>query len=196
MSTKIRRCLYIGLGGTGMNSILNTKKMFIDTYGEVPPMVGFLGIDTDGGAYKKTILSTNGDQVGLLPREQHSVQVEEPRPIYEHNKEQLDWFPQENLYALTRMMDGAGQIRSNGRFALWYHAGSIVTKILNVLRIDPPSRRKSLTTTNIACLIINPRSMCASPFVEVQVVERLLILPTSFASTALPINVSWWVMAY
>lgn len=129
MSTKIRRCLYIGLGGTGMNSILNTKKMFIDTYGEVPPMVGFLGIDTDGGAYKKTILSTNGDQVGLLPREQHSVQVEEPRPIYEHNKEQLDWFPQENLYALTRMMDGAGQIRSNGRFALWYHAGSIVTKI-------------------------------------------------------------------
>ena len=129
MSTKIRRCLYIGLGGTGMNSILNTKKMFIDTYGEVPPMVGFLGIDTDGGAYKKTILSAKGEPVGLLPREQHSVQVEEPRPIYEHNREQLDWFPQENLYALTRMMDGAGQIRSNGRFALWYHAGNIVTKI-------------------------------------------------------------------
>ena len=129
MSTKIRRCLYIGLGGTGMNSILNTKKMFIDTYGEVPPMVGFLGIDTDGGAYKKTIPSANGEPVGLLPREQHSVQVEEPRPIYEHNREQLDWFPQDNLYALTRMMDGAGQIRSNGRFALWYHANSIVTKI-------------------------------------------------------------------
>ena len=51
MPTKIRRCLYIGLGGTGMNSILNTKKMFVDTYGEVPPMVAFLGIDTDGNAY-------------------------------------------------------------------------------------------------------------------------------------------------
>lgn len=129
MSTKIRRCLYIGLGGTGMNSILNTKKMFIDTYGEVPPMVGFLGIDTDGGAYKKTIPDAKGNPIGLLPREQHSVQVEDPRPIYEHNREQLDWFPQDNLYALDRMMDGAGQIRSNGRFALWFHASSIVTKI-------------------------------------------------------------------
>lgn len=43
MPKKIRRCLYIGLGGTGMNSILHTKKMFIDTYGEVPPMVSFHG---------------------------------------------------------------------------------------------------------------------------------------------------------
>ena len=129
MATKIRRCLYIGLGGTGMNSILNTKKMFIDTYGEVPPMVAFLGIDTDGGAYTKSINSSSGQPVALLPNEQHSVQVEEPRPIYERNKEQLGWFPTENLYALDRMMDGAGQIRSNGRFALWFHANNIVTKI-------------------------------------------------------------------
>ena len=43
MATKIKRCLYVGLGGTGMNALLHTKKMFIDTYGEVPPMIGFLG---------------------------------------------------------------------------------------------------------------------------------------------------------
>ena len=49
MPTKVKRCLYIGLGGTGMKSILYTKKMFIDTYGEVPPMIGFIGIDTDDG---------------------------------------------------------------------------------------------------------------------------------------------------
>lgn len=53
MATKIKRCLYIGLGGTGMKSLLHTKKMFIETYGEVPPMIGFLGIDTDGGEYKR-----------------------------------------------------------------------------------------------------------------------------------------------
>ena len=133
MPTNIRRCLYIGLGGTGMNSILNTKKMFIDTYGEVPPMVGFLGIDTDGGAYKKMINGVNGEPIGLLPREQLSLQVEEPRPIYEHNREQLDWFPQDNLFALVRMKDGAGQIRSNGRFAIWYHASNIVSKITQCL---------------------------------------------------------------
>ena len=61
MATKIKRCLYVGLGGTGMNALLHTKKMFIDTYGEVHPMIGFLGIDTDGGAYKKAILSNKGE---------------------------------------------------------------------------------------------------------------------------------------
>jgi len=49
MATKIRRSLFIGLGGTGMNALLHTKKMYYDTYGEVPPMIGFLGLDTDGG---------------------------------------------------------------------------------------------------------------------------------------------------
>ena len=55
----IKRTLYVGLGGTGMAALLNTKKMFVDTYGEVPPMIGFLGIDTDGGAYNKFLLSKN-----------------------------------------------------------------------------------------------------------------------------------------
>lgn len=39
MATKIRRCLYVGLGGTGMSALLNTKKTFLETYGEVPPMI-------------------------------------------------------------------------------------------------------------------------------------------------------------
>ena len=45
--TKIRRSFFIGLGGTGMRTILYLKKLFIETYGEVPGMIGFLGIDTD-----------------------------------------------------------------------------------------------------------------------------------------------------
>lgn len=69
MATKIRRCLYIGLGGTGMTSLLHTKRMFIDTYGEVPPMIGFLGIDTDGGVYNRELLSKYGP-VRIEPNEQ------------------------------------------------------------------------------------------------------------------------------
>ena len=55
MRTKLRKTFYIGLGGTGMNAILRTKKMFVEKYGKVPPMIGFLGIDTDGGAYEKKL---------------------------------------------------------------------------------------------------------------------------------------------
>lgn len=133
MATKIKRCLYVGLGGTGMNSLLRTKKMFIDTYGEVPPMIGFLGIDTDGGAYKKSLLSNQGVEVSLDPNEQLPILVNSPSPIYNVNKEYFSWIPNENLYALTSMNLGAGQVRSNGRFAFTVNYEEVVRKVDSVL---------------------------------------------------------------
>ena len=132
MATKIKRCLYIGLGGTGMKSLLHTKKMFIETYGEVPPMIGFLGIDTDGGEYKKELDSKYGNVV-LTPNEQLPIRVDEARPIYEVNKEHFAWLPEENIYALTSMTLGAGQIRSNGRFAITVNHTEVENKIVSVL---------------------------------------------------------------
>lgn len=78
MATKIRRSLFIGLGGTGMNALLHTKKMFYDTYGEIPPMIGFLGIDTDGGVYNKTIPAADGTAVSLSTSEQLPICVNGP----------------------------------------------------------------------------------------------------------------------
>lgn len=133
MATKIKRCLYVGLGGTGMNSLLHTKKMFIDTYGEVPPMIGFLGIDTDGGAYKKSLLSKLGDEITLDPNEQLPITVNNPRPIYDVNKSDFSWIPQENLYALTSMNLGAGQVRTNGRFAFTVNREDVIRKVDTIL---------------------------------------------------------------
>lgn len=129
MATRIKRCLYVGLGGTGMNSLLHTKKMFIDTYGEVPPMIGFLGIDTDGGAYKKQLLSNQGEPVTLDPKEQLPISVKQARPIYDVNKEAFSWISEENLYALTSMDLGAGQVRSNGRFAFTVNYDDLSRKV-------------------------------------------------------------------
>ena len=132
MATKIRRCLYVGLGGTGMSALLNTKKTFLETYGEVPPMIGFLGIDTDGGAYKKELDSKYG-KVKLSPDEQLPIRVDDARPIYEVNKNHFGWLPEENLYALTSMTLGAGQVRSNGRFALTVNHVDIENKIKRII---------------------------------------------------------------
>ncbi len=133
MATKIKRCLYVGLGGTGMNALLHTKKMFIDTYGEVPPMIGFLGIDTDGSAYKKSILSNKGEDVFLDPKEQLPIIVKRARPIYDVNKEAFSWISEENLYALTSMELGAGQVRTNGRFAFTVNYDDIARKVETTL---------------------------------------------------------------
>ena len=129
MATKIKRCLYVGLGGTGMNALLHTKKMFIDTYGEVPPMIGFLGIDTDGGAYKKSLKANSGEDVILDPKEQLPILVKRARPIYDVNKEAFSWISEENLYALTSMELGAGQVRTNGRFAFTVNYDDISRKV-------------------------------------------------------------------
>ena len=132
LQTGIRRCLYVGLGGTGMTALLNTKKTFLETYGEIPPMIGFLGIDTDGGAYKKELDSKYG-KVFLTPNEQLPIIVNDARPIYEVNKSHFNWIPEENIYALTSMNLGAGQVRTNGRFALTVNYRQVEGKIKTII---------------------------------------------------------------
>ena len=64
---KLKKTLYIGLGGTGVATLLKVKKCFIDSYGEIPPMIGFLAIDTDTAASSKQDLSKTGGIIKLLP---------------------------------------------------------------------------------------------------------------------------------
>ena len=93
MATKIRRCLFVGLGGTGMTALLHTKKAFVDTYGEVPPMIGFLGIDTDGGVFSKYLDSTKG-RITLKPNEKKSIAVKDAFQVFQVQKRHFDWIPE------------------------------------------------------------------------------------------------------
>lgn len=131
----IKRTLYVGLGGTGMAALLNTKKMFVDTYGEVPPMIGFLGLDTDGGAYNKFLLSKKSPsgRVVLEQSEQLPITVEKAMEIYNYDEENLGWLPKDNLKYLTSMTLGAGQVRSNGRFAFTVNRDKIVMRVRAIL---------------------------------------------------------------
>ena len=52
---KITRTLFVGLGGTGVKAILRAKQCFVDAYGDVPPMVAFLAIDTDKAIRDKSV---------------------------------------------------------------------------------------------------------------------------------------------
>lgn len=132
--TKIRKCIFIGLGGTGMTSLLYTKKMFYDTYGEIPPMVAFLGLDTDGGWYNKSLDAKDGTKVELLPSEQLPIYVkQDPQLIYKKQKSHLKWFPEkDNLKYLKSMTLGAGQLRSNGRFAFTCNETEVYSRIKQV----------------------------------------------------------------
>ncbi len=129
MSTKLRRTLFIGLGGTGMNALLHTKKMLYDTYGEIPPMIGFLGIDTDGGVYNKSIPAKDGTPISLAVAEQLPICVTNPTQTYNRTPGKFSWLPEANAGALSALNIGAGQVRSNGRFAITIHEDDVRNRI-------------------------------------------------------------------
>lgn len=136
MATKIKRSLYIGLGGTGMKALVNTKRMFQETYGTVPPMIGFLGIDTDKGEYKKDSTKDKYNKAVVLdPDETMPILVEDAREIYQVNAPNghMSWLPEKNLYALTSMTEGSGQVRSNGRFAFTVNYAELKKKVVSVI---------------------------------------------------------------
>lgn len=114
-----------------MRSLLNAKKLLMETYGEVPPMIGFLGVDTDKGVYDKQIDSKVGP-VRLAPMEQMSIGLRQGDAvsIYNVNKEHFSWIPEQNVDSLDSLSDlGAGQIRSNGRFSLIANYQQVEAKV-------------------------------------------------------------------
>ena len=139
MKTKLRKTFYIGLGGTGMNAILRTKKMFMDNYGgHVPPMIGFLGIDTDEGAYDETknpLKTRDGKIVTLDKFEQCKISVKNPTDYYTAQRRRLSWLPENNVRYILNLDKGAGQIRTNGRLALINNMENVKNAIGNVFTL-------------------------------------------------------------
>lgn len=138
---KLKRSLFIGLGGTGLKSILHTKKRFIDTYGEIPPMTAFLAFDTDGDSINTSIDSQRGDQrISLDASEFLHIRVRSPQEVLRQQAELFDFVPSKNRSLLVSLTNGAGQVRSNGRFATHFNYGAIEsaisTKLTSVLNAD------------------------------------------------------------
>ena len=143
---KLRRTLLIGLGGTGIKAILNAKKMFYENYGEIPPMIGFVGIDTDKPGLSNAFVEANdGTKISLSNSEQLCISVDNPAQIFSNyaGKGLFDWMPEGNVDGLTALSIGAGQMRSNGRFAITVNENNVqqfinhkITEINNARIID------------------------------------------------------------
>ena len=129
---KITRTLYVGLGGTGAKAILRAKQCFVDAYGEVPPMVAFLAIDTDKKIRDLRLESRKGMDVVLKDTEICFCPVgTDPVQMVLHNPSNFSWLPQRNLNFLqTLREDGAGQVRTNGRFLARFNS-QIISQALS-----------------------------------------------------------------
>lgn len=144
MAIKLKKTLYIGLGGTGVSALLKVKKCFIDSYGEIPPMIGFIAIDTDGAATSKSVTSNRGKAITLAASELLVCTVKGALNVYNVNKNSYGWVPLKNVHNLSSIQGGgAGQVRSNGRFIAYYNnqkiQNTIVDAITKIHGLIPPN---------------------------------------------------------
>ena len=121
MVPKLKRTLYIGLGGTGFKTLLHTKRAFIETYGEVPPMIKFLAFDSDQNQYKNYVLPSIYGDVKFDPSESSDIMVNQARDKVSRNRTQLSWLPDRNMQAVQDLANGCGMVRTNGRIVRDYH---------------------------------------------------------------------------
>lgn len=114
-----------------MTTLLHTKRIIYDNYGEIPPMLAFIGIDTDEGGYNKELVAHDGKRISLDTNERLSISVDNPSAIYQvgKGKGKFEWIAPSNVNSLTVLSRGAGQIRSNGRFAITYEEKSVKAKL-------------------------------------------------------------------
>lgn len=121
---KITRTLFVGLGGTGVKAILRAKQCFMDAYGVIPPMVGFLAIDTDKKIREQKLESRKGSDVSLKETEICFCPIDgQATDIYLRNPSEFAWMPKRNTSFLQKLKnEGAGQVRTNGRFLARYNA--------------------------------------------------------------------------
>lgn len=128
---KITRTLFVGLGGTGVKAILRTKQCFMDAYGEIPPMVGFLAIDTDKKVRDQKLESRKGNDVMLNQTDVCFCPINgNATDIYLQNQSEFTWMPKRNTSFLQKLKnEGAGAVRTNGRFLARYNA-TIISQAL------------------------------------------------------------------
>jgi hypothetical protein len=151
----IRRTLFIGLGGTGVLTLLQVKKRFFEVYGHYkenhkePDFVKFLAIDTHGkdlrdaatnaynayagGAYGRRMEEMKGKEMEVRfdNTEMFPAEAVGSRGMILENKKAFDWIP-DNEDIIRKMDDlksGAGQTRLFGRVGFYWNAKRIRERI-------------------------------------------------------------------
>lgn len=118
---KLRRTIYIGIGGTGIKTILKVKENFHKSCnGNTPSMIKFLCIDTNLG----DLNGKDVDVVKLENTEKVHLTINQPLGAYKAGLRngKYVWMPEENQDNIADIRGtGAGQVRSNGRFILEYN---------------------------------------------------------------------------
>ena len=167
---RFKRTLFVGLGGAGAKTLRRLKQDIKDACGELPKQVKFLLVDTNA-----TDLANYRD---FDNNEKICIAVREPYQRYQHDISLAthEFIPKQNVHSLLALERGAGQIRSNGHFAV------IESQYSNKL-----SRVFRHTAEELENIDIKGETLERDPKIEVRVVFSLA--GGTGSGTFLPISV-------
>jgi hypothetical protein len=144
----VRPTVFVGLGGTGKEILLRLRLKFFERYGVFSyPCMSYLWIDTD-------MQNVNVDRKEMDPilqralfdqSEQVDIQVMDPGDFL-NNPGNFSWItrwmPAAVIQSGLRIQDGAGQVRSKGRFAFYWQFKEVKKKLLEaVTAVRKPQAR-------------------------------------------------------
>ena len=156
---RYKRTLFVGLGGAGAKTLRRLKKKILETNdGILPKQVKFLLIDTNA-----TELANYRD---FDSSEKFCIAVREPYLRYKHDLDDKSsthaFIPLNNVHSLLALERGAGQIRSNGHFAVIENQYS--NKLIRIFREK---------ADDIECIDIDNNKLEKDPKIEVRLVFSL-----------------------
>lgn len=200
---KITRTLFVGLGGTGVKAILRAKQCFVDAYGDVPPMVAFLAIDTDKAIRDKSVTSRTGKEIKLSENEYFFSNIKgSALDIYRNFPSQYQWLPKRNIQFLSNLRGtGAGQVRSSGRFLARFNADEISRRVARkVTEISQPLPIGSMFTydTNAAGAEyptkVNVVGSVAGGTGSGMFIDILMLIAKTLRERGLPCEITPWIV--
>ncbi|MCI0459158.1 MAG: tubulin-like doman-containing protein [Gemmataceae bacterium] len=176
--------LLIGLGGTGKDVLLRIRRMFYERHGKRAdgsigfPIVGYLALDTDPGAFERLEGDSPSDFVMRTIQFKRGGTPEaidctvEPRQLedYFRGGEQsyphlFRWLPHElKRFGANGIVGGAGQNRLFGRLAFFHHYPTIASALkarIHQIVTDAtlPQRREQWLGELRRALRVNPRRL-------------------------------------
>ncbi|BCG62950.1 MAG: hypothetical protein methR_P0632 [Methyloprofundus sp.] len=128
---EFKKTILIGLGGAGQQTVLRTKRLFMDRYGALPPSVKILCLDTDAATLKLSS-EVNDQDYTFEPQEFLHLKVEQPIDFIKNSSKVQSWFSAQNT-PIGSISNGAGAVRQNGRLAFFYHFNEIEARFTDIL---------------------------------------------------------------
>lgn len=145
------KTLVIGIGETGLRSILEMKRIFLNTFGEIPPMIKFLVLDTSG----KYIYNIKKDDIKFEPEEFLKIDLIKPEILLRNYNDIQELMPKDaSSFAFTER-NKKNNLESVSLIANSIFAENTINKIISSLRdfknIDYPDEYQHNLITNIVC---------------------------------------------